>query len=171
MGENTFYVTTPIYYVNAKPHIGHAYPTIVADVLTRFHRQRGIDSYFLTGTDEHGINIERAAAARRVPVKQHVDEIVEEFKTAFAPLGLEYDQWIRTTDPIHEAAVAKLWRILDERGHIYKSQYEGWYCGNCNEFKDVDEKTTEPMCPIHERPLERPVRRAQQDAHLRAGRG
>jgi len=155
MGENTFYVTTPIYYVNAKPHIGHAYPTIVADVLTRFHRQRGIDSYFLTGTDEHGINIERAAAARGVPVKQHVDEIVEEFKTAFAPLGLEYDQWIRTTDPIHEAAVAKLWRILDERGHIYKSQYEGWYCGNCNEFKDVDEKTTEPICPIHERPLER----------------
>jgi len=155
MGEKTFYVTTPIYYVNAKPHIGHAYPTIVADVLTRFHRQRGIDSYFLTGTDEHGINIERAAAARGVPVKQHVDEIVGEFKTAFAPLGIEYDQWIRTTDPIHEAAVQKLWQILDERGHIYKSRYEGWYCGNCNEFKDVDEKTTEPLCPIHERPLER----------------
>jgi methionyl-tRNA synthetase len=155
MEEKTFYVTTPIYYVNAKPHIGHAYPTIVADVLTRFHRQRGIDSYFLTGTDEHGINIERAAAARGVELKRHVDEIVDEFKAAFAPLGLEYDQWIRTTDPKHEAAVQRLWRILDERGHIYKSRYEGWYCGNCNEFKDADEKTSEPLCPVHERPLER----------------
>jgi methionyl-tRNA synthetase len=155
MGERTFYVTTPIFYVNAKPHIGHAYPTLVADTLTRFYRQRGIDSYFLTGTDEHGINIERAAAARGVEVTKHVDEIVDEFKTAFAPLGIEYDQWIRTTDPRHEAAVQKLWRILDERGHIYKSRYEGWYCSNCNEFKDVDEKTTDPVCPIHERPLER----------------
>jgi methionyl-tRNA synthetase len=155
MGENAFYVTTPIFYVNAKPHIGHAYPTLVADTLTRFYRQRGIDSYFLTGTDEHGINIERAAAARGVEVTRHVDEIVDEFKTAFAPLGIEYDQWIRTTDPRHEAAVAKLWRILDERGYIYKSRYEGWYCPNCNEFKDVDEKTSEPLCPTHERPLER----------------
>jgi len=155
MGEKTFYVTTPIFYVNAKPHIGHAYPTLVADTLTRFYRQRGVDSYFLTGTDEHGINIERAAAARGVEVTKHVDEIVAEFKTAFAPLGIEYDQWIRTTDPRHEAAVAKLWRILDERGHIYKSHYEGWYCPNCNEFKDVDEKTSEPLCPTHERPLER----------------
>jgi methionyl-tRNA synthetase len=155
MGEKTFYVTTPIFYVNAKPHIGHAYPTLVADTLTRFYRQRGIDSYFLTGTDEHGINIERAAAARGVEVTKHVDEIVDEFKTAFAPLGIEYDQWIRTTDPRHEAAVANLWRMLDERGHIYKSKYEGWYCPNCNEFKDVDEKTSEPMCSTHERPLER----------------
>ncbi|MFY9557696.1 MAG: methionine--tRNA ligase, partial [Blastocatellia bacterium] len=152
---STFYVTTPIFYVNAKPHIGHAYPTLVADTLTRFYRQRGVDSYFLTGTDEHGINIERAAAAREVPLKQQVDEIVDEFKAAFAPLGIEYDQWIRTTDPRHEAAVQKLWRILDERGHIYKSSYEAWYCGNCNEFKDVDENIAEPLCPIHERPLER----------------
>lgn len=155
MGETTFYVTTPIFYVNAKPHIGHAYPTLVADTLTRFYRQRGVDSYFLTGTDEHGINIERAAAARGIEVRKHVDEIVDEFKTAFAPLGIEYDQWIRTTDLHHEAAVQELWRILDERGHIYKSRYEGWYCSNCNEFKDVDEKTIEPMCPTHERPLER----------------
>ena len=155
MGENTFYVTTPIFYVNAKPHIGHAYPALVADTLTRFYRQRGVDSYFLTGTDEHGINIERAAAARGVALTKHVDEIVDEFKTAFAPLGIEYDQWIRTTDLRHEAAVQELWRILDERGHIYKSRYEGWYCSNCNEFKEVDEKISEPMCPTHERPLER----------------
>lgn len=151
----TFYVTTPIYYVNGKPHIGHAYTTLVADSLTRFNRQRGVDAFFLTGTDEHGINIERAAEKRGVPVRQHVDEIVDEFKSAFARLGVECDRWIRTTDDFHEAAVQKLWRILDERGHIYKGHYEGWFCAGCNEFKDVEEKTDEPQCPIHLRPLER----------------
>jgi len=152
---NTFYVTTPIYYVNARPHLGHAYTTLVCDSITKFKRQRRIDSYFLTGTDEHGINIERAAEARSMKVKDHVDQVVEQFKTAFARLGVNYDQWIRTTDPRHEAAVQKLWRILDERGYIYKAHYEGWFCGNCNEYKDVDEKDKEPVCPIHLKPLER----------------
>ncbi|HWP42582.1 MAG TPA: methionine--tRNA ligase, partial [Blastocatellia bacterium] len=152
---DTFYVTSPIYYVNAKPHIGHAYTTLVCDSLTKFKRQRGVDSYFLTGTDEHGINIERAAQARGVDVREHVDRVVEEFKAAFARLGINYDQWIRTTDPRHEAAVQKLWRILDERGYIYKAHYEGWFCANCNEYKDVDEKAGEPLCPIHLKPLER----------------
>ena len=155
MKENTFYVTTPIYYANAKPHLGHAYTTLVVDTLTRFKRQRGIDAFFLTGTDEHGINIERAAEARGLPVKEHVDQVVEEFKAAFARLGVEYDRWIRTIDPYHEETVQKLWRILDERGHIYKGSYEGWFCGYCNEFKDVDTKAEEPVCPIHERPLDR----------------
>jgi methionyl-tRNA synthetase len=151
----TFYITTPIYYTNAKPHIGHAYTTLVADSVIRFKRQRGIDSFFLTGTDEHGINVERAAAALGVPVKEHVDRIVNEFKTAFEPLGIEYDRWIRTTDPAHEEAVQRLWRILDERGYIYKGHYAGWFCGNCNEFKDVDADVQDPLCPLHERPLER----------------
>ncbi|HVG18647.1 MAG TPA: methionine--tRNA ligase [Blastocatellia bacterium] len=151
----TFYITTPIYYVNAKPHIGHAYTTMVADSIIRFKRQRGIDSFFLTGTDEHGINVERAAAARGVPVKEHVDQIVQEFKTAFAPLGIEYDRWIRTTDPAHEKAVQELWRRLDERGYIYKGHYSGWFCGNCNEFKDVEPDAENPACPVHERPLDR----------------
>ena len=132
----TFYVTTPIYYVNAKPHLGHAYTTLVADSLTRFKRQRGIDSFFLTGTDEHGVNVEQAAEARGIPVKQHVDGIVDEFKAAFARLGVEYDRWIRTTDTFHEEAVQKLWKILDERGYIYKGHYEEWFCSSCNEFKD-----------------------------------
>jgi methionyl-tRNA synthetase len=153
--KDTFYVTTPIYYVNAKPHIGHAYTTVVADTLTRYKRQRGIDSFFLTGTDEHGINVERAAEKRGLPVREHVDEIVNEFKSAFAPLGLEYDRWIRTTDPHHEAAVQKLWGILQERGHIYKGHYEGWFCPNCNEFKEVESGEKSPMCPTHERPLDR----------------
>ena len=151
----TFYITTPVYYTNAKPHIGHAYTTIIADSIIRFKRQRGVDSFFLTGTDEHGINVERAAAARGIPVKEYVDGIFKEFKTAFAPLGVEYDRWIRTTDPAHEEAVQKLWRIFDERGYIYKGHYSGWFCGNCNEFKDVDAGAENPVCPIHERPLDR----------------
>lgn len=152
---DTFYVTTPIYYVNAKPHLGHAYTTIVADTLTKYHRQRGIDSFFLTGTDEHGINIERAAAARGIPVKQHVDEIVDEFKAEFARLDIACDRWIRTTDDFHESAVQKLWSILDRNGFIYKGNYEGWFCGYCNEFKDVDDKIEKPLCPDHDRPLDR----------------
>ena len=160
MGDKTFYVTTPIYYANAKPHLGHAYTTLVADALTRFMRQRGVDSFFLTGTDEHGINIERAAEARGLPVREHVDQVVDEFKAAFARLGIEYDRWIRTIDPYHEETVQKLWRLLDERGHIYKGSYEGWFCGYCNEFKEADDRQPAtddlgPMCPIHERPLDR----------------
>lgn len=150
----TFYVTTPIYYVNARPHLGHAYTTLVADALTRFKRQRGIDTFFLTGTDEHGINIERAAAGRGLAVKDHVDQVVGEFKEAFARLGVEYDRWIRTTDDYHEAAVTKLWRMLDAGGYIYKSKYEGWFCGYCNEFKDVETQAEQPLCPLHQRPLE-----------------
>ncbi|MEN3332429.1 MAG: methionyl-tRNA synthetase [Blastocatellia bacterium] len=153
--KETFYVTTPIYYTNAKPHIGHAYTTLVADTLTRFKRQRGIDSFFLTGTDEHGINIERAAEARGVPVREYVEQIFQEFQSAFAPLGVEYDRWIRTTDPAHEAAVQKLWQILSDRGYIYKGFYDGWFCGNCNEFKDIPDDVDNPICPIHERPLDR----------------
>jgi methionyl-tRNA synthetase len=101
------------------------------------------------------VNIERAAAARGVPVKEHVDQIVDEFKTAFAKFNVRYDRWIRTTDRYHEEAVERLWKILDERGYIYKGNYEGWFCPNCNEFKDVEEKTEQPTCPIHQRPLER----------------
>ena len=151
----TFYVTTPIYYVNARPHIGHAYTTLVADSLVKFREQRDVDAFFLTGTDEHGINVERAAEARGIPVKQHVDSIVDEFKAAFTRLGIQYDLWMRTTDPHHEAAVQKLWRILEEREYIYKGHYEGWFCGGCNEFKDVEDKSEHPVCPTHETPLDR----------------
>jgi len=155
MGEKTFYVTTPIYYVNAKPHLGHAYTTLVVDTLTKYKRQRGVDSFFLTGTDEHGINIERAAEAKGIPLLQHADEVVDEFKAAFGRLGIKYDRWIRTTDAHHEATVRKLWTILEECGWIYKGNYEGWFCGYCNEFKDVEGEEGSPLCPIHQRPLDR----------------
>ena len=151
----TFYITTPIYYSNARPHLGHIYTTLVADTLTRFKRQRGVDSFFLTGSDEHGVNIERAAEARGISVKQHVDDIVKEFKDAFEPLGIEYDRWIRTTDAFHEEGVQNLWKVLSERGYIYKGKYEGWFCEYCNEFKEVEPGVENPLCPEHDRPLTR----------------
>src|SRR5262249_11502656 len=97
----------------------------------------------------------RAAESLGLPIQQHVDNIVDNFKQAFASLGIEYDQWMRTTDPHHESAVQNFWRLMDERGYIYKGRYDGWFCGNCNEFKEVDANEESPLCPIHERPLDR----------------
>jgi len=153
--KQTFYVTTPIYYVNARPHLGHVYTTLVADTLVRFKRQRGVGSFFLTGTDEHGINIERAAEARGVPIKQHVDLIAQQFKDAFAHIGIEYGRWVRTTDPYHEQGVQRLWSLIQDRGYIYKGEYHGWFCGWCNEFKEVEDDSSEPSCPVHDKPLDR----------------
>jgi methionyl-tRNA synthetase len=156
---NKFYVTTPIYYVNSRPHLGHLYTTLVADTVARYKRQRGFDTFFLTGTDEHGVNIERAAEKANLPIKQHVDGIVDEFKNAFAPYNCTNDHWVRTTDDYHKQGVRKLWQVIKENGYIYKDKYEGWYCGNCNGFYTEDEAQPGadgiPVCPIHERPLER----------------
>jgi methionyl-tRNA synthetase len=156
---NKFYVTTPIYYVNSRPHLGHLYTTLVADAMARFQRQRGRDTFFLTGTDEHGVNIERAAEKAGLPVKEHVDGIVNEFQTAFAPYQIGNNHWVRTTDDYHKQAVQQLWRRARDNGYIYKDKYEGWYCGNCNEFyAESDAKLGADdvlICPTHERPLER----------------
>jgi methionyl-tRNA synthetase len=156
---NKFYITTPIYYVNSHPHLGHLYTTLVADTVARYKRQRGFETFFLTGTDEHGLNIERAAANKSLPVKQHVDEVVNEFKTAFAPYNMTYDHWIRTTDDYHKLAVQDLWRRARENGYIYKGEYQGWYCANCNEFYTENEAKAgddgQLYCPQHERPLDR----------------
>lgn len=159
MGMNKFYITTPIYYVNSHPHLGHLYTTLVADTVARYKRQRGFETFFLTGTDEHGLNIERAAESKGLSIKEHVDSIVNEFKTAFAPYGLTNDHWIRTTDDYHKRAAQELWRRAKENGYIYKGKYEGLYCANCNEFyteseaKAGDDGTLN--CPTHERPLDR----------------
>lgn len=155
---NKFYVTTPIYYVNSYPHLGHVYTTIIADTVARYKRQRGYEVFFLTGTDEHGINIERAAEAARVPVKQHVDRIVDSFKTAFEPFQFTNRHWVRTTDDYHKEGVRKLWQQAQANGWIYKGKYEGWYCGNCNEFyQEAEAQKGEGdvlLCPTHERALE-----------------
>lgn len=159
MSMNKFYITTPIYYVNSHPHLGHLYTTLVADTVARYKRQRGFETFFLTGTDEHGVNIERAAEKSGLPVKQHVDNIVNEFKAAFAPYQLTNDHWVRTTDDYHKRAVQELWRRAKANGYIYKGKYEGLYCANCNEFYSESDATTDSngmlSCPTHERPLDR----------------
>ncbi len=122
-----FYVTTPIYYVNARPHIGHAYTTIVADVLARRHRLLGDDTFFLTGTDEHGQKIERSAAAAGIPPQQFTDEVSQQFRTLWDRMGLTYNRYIRTTDPAHKRGAQKLFTDLYHRGAIYLSSYTGQY--------------------------------------------
>lgn len=122
-----FYVTTPIYYVNDEPHIGHAYTTILADVLARFHRALGDETYFLTGTDEHGQKVQQAAEKRGVDPQQHVDEYVVRFQEKWDALNIQYDQFIRTTQPNHKSVVSYLLQKLWDKGLIYKDTYEGWY--------------------------------------------
>lgn len=151
----TFYVTTPIYYVNARPHLGHLYTTTIADLVARFKRQRGFDVFFLTGTDEHGQKIEQAATKRNHPVKEHVDEIVAEYLDIFSRYGFSNDHWIRTTDDYHKEAVQEFFRKATEAGYIYKGHYEGWFCVGCAEFKEEEEQGKAPFCPLHDREAER----------------
>jgi methionyl-tRNA synthetase len=123
-----FYITTPIYYVNARPHIGHAYTTLACDTIARRHRMLGDDTWFLTGTDEHGQKIERAAQAAGKTPQQFTDEISEEFRTLWDRMGLTYDDYIRTTSDRHKQGVQALWKRIKDNGHIYKSHYTGQYC-------------------------------------------
>ncbi|KAF0218487.1 MAG: methionyl-tRNA synthetase [bacterium] len=155
MFMKTFYITTPIYYVNARPHLGHVYTTTIADLITRFKRQRGFDVFFLTGTDEHGQKIEQAAAKRQHPVKQHVDEIVAEYLDIFTRFGFCNDHWIRTTDDYHKQAVQEIFHKITEAGYIYKGYYEGWFCVGCAEFKEEEEIGKAPFCPLHNREADR----------------
>jgi methionyl-tRNA synthetase len=147
-----FYLTTPIYYVNARPHIGHAYSTIVADVLARRHRLLGEDTYFLTGTDEHGQKIERSAAAAGVPPQQFADRVSKTFSDLWARMGITNDQFIRTTDEKHKVGVQKLFRTIHENGkhlenpYIYLDTYTGSYCVSDEAFVDAPVGTPCPDC-------------------------
>ena len=116
---NTFYITTPIYYVNDEPHIGHAYTTILADVISRFQRKLGNDVYFLTGTDEHGQKVQEAANKRNVQPQDHADEYVERFKNAWTNLDIDYDYFIRTTDFNHKDSVKEILSFLYDKEDIY----------------------------------------------------
>ena len=126
--KNKFYITTPIYYVNARPHIGHAYTTIACDTIARRHRMLGDDTWFLTGTDEHGQKIERAAQAAGKTPQQFADEVSAQFRTLWDRMGLTYDDFIRTTSDRHKLGVQALWRKIRDNGHIYKGTYTGQYC-------------------------------------------
>ena len=153
-----FYVTTPIYYVNDVPHLGHAYTTIAADALARYHRMRGQDVRFLTGTDEHGLKIERAAKERGVSPQKFVDEISETFRVLPKPLHCEPDDFIRTSEARHKEVVQDLWRRCEKNGFIYEGTYEGLYCVHCEAYyteKELETVDGAMVCPIHKKPVEK----------------
>jgi methionyl-tRNA synthetase len=127
-GSQKFYITTPIYYVNARPHIGHAYTTLVCDAIARRKRMLGFDTYFLTGTDEHGQKIERSAQAAGKTPKQFADEVSDLFRALFEKMNISNDDFIRTTEPRHKTGAQELWKRIQENGYIYKGTYSGQYC-------------------------------------------
>lgn len=152
--SNSFYVTTPIYYVNDVPHIGHAYTTIAADVLARYFRLRGQDVFFLTGLDEHGQKVQQAAAKAGIDPQAHCDRLMPTFKNLWSQLHIAYDGFIRTTDIQHQAVVQRYLQILSRKDLIYQAEYTGWYCTFDERFwteKDVEQG----LCPDCRRPVER----------------
>ncbi|MGO9960131.1 MAG: methionine--tRNA ligase [Solirubrobacteraceae bacterium] len=151
----SFYITTPIYYVNAQPHLGHAYTTIATDVLARHMRQRGDDVFFLTGTDEHGEPVADAAKAQGVTPQELADRNAAHFMALAPRLDASNDFFIRTTDAEHERRVQEVLQKVHDNGFTHKGMYEGWYCPRCADFKVENEIAEGNRCPIHEIPLER----------------
>jgi methionyl-tRNA synthetase len=152
-----FYITTPIYYPNAPPHIGHAYTTIFADVMARYHRLIGDEVFFMTGNDEHGLKLQRAAEKKGVHPQEFVDEMAEVYKKYWLMLDISYDHFIRTTHDYHEKVVKYAIQKLYDKGLIYKASYSGWYCVDCEKFYSKGEYIEvegKPYCPIHNKPLE-----------------
>ncbi|WP_394822881.1 methionine--tRNA ligase [Pendulispora albinea] len=152
---NRFYVTTPIYYVNDIPHVGTAYTTIVVDALRRFHLLLGDESRMLTGTDEHGLKLERQSQEEGKTPQAFVDEMAERFRQAWPVLDIETDDFIRTTEARHKQFVQDLWRRIEERGDLYEGEYEDWYCVGCESYKTEKELLPGNLCPIHNKPVER----------------
>ena len=150
--EGFFYVTTPIYYVNDVPHIGHAYTTVAADILARYRRLRGDRVFFLTGTDEHGQKVEKAAQERGVDPKTHCDEMVVRFQSLWKKLNISHDDFIRTTEVRHKEVVQKILQDLYDRGEIYQDNYDGWYCVPCERFW-TEKDLADGNCPDCLRPV------------------
>lgn len=143
-----FYITTPIYYVNDRPHIGHAYTTMAADVLARWHKALGEEVFFLTGTDEHGAKIEAAAQKNEQDVQKFVDERTQTFKNAWQKLNIKYNNFLRTTDNSHVKAVQNALQSFFDKGLIYKGNYEGLYCVSCEQYK-LEDDLVDGKCPEH----------------------
>jgi methionyl-tRNA synthetase len=152
--RNAYYITTPIYYVNDVPHIGHAYTTIAADTMARYKRLRGFDVLFATGTDEHGQKIAKSAEKMGIEPLQLANQVVAKFKNLWPKLNIRYDDFIRTTEKRHEQVVQKLFNKLYEKGDIYKGEYEGWYCVTCEAFWP-ETQIEENKCPDCGRPVEK----------------
>ncbi len=149
MSQKTFYITTPIYYPSDKLHIGHTYTTVAADAISRYKRMNGYDTFFLTGTDEHGQKIERRAAERGVTPKEYVDEIVSWIKVLWKEMEISYDDFVRTTEERHHKVVESILKTVYDKGDIYKSEYEGWYCTPCETFwteRQLEEGNCCPDC-------------------------
>lgn len=158
MNKNKFYVTTPLYYVNSRPHLGTLYTTVVADIAARWNKLMGKEVFFLTGTDEHGQKIQEKANETGMNPRAFVDSMIPEFKKVWDLYGIEYDKFIRTTDTEHEAAVVAWIEKLQDQGDIYKSVYSGWYCVPCETFVNLTHDTAKdssgaPLCPTCNRPL------------------
>lgn len=145
-----FYITTPLYYLNSEPHIGHAYTTLAADVLARYKKTKNEPVYFLTGTDEHGANIEKAAINHNVTPQKWTDDMAAKFKALWQVLGIEYDDFIRTTESRHEKVVQAIFEKLLAKGDIYKGSYRGKYCLSCEAYLDESE-LVDGKCPIHKK--------------------
>ncbi len=154
MADGRFYLTTPIYYVNADPHIGHAYTTIMADIIARHHRQLGEEVFFLTGTDEHGGKIAASAEREGRTPREQADILSARFRALGGVLDATNDFFIRTTDPEHEAEVQRIFQRLHDSGDIYKGSYGGWYCSACEAFYTEDDLLEGRLCPIHHTPVE-----------------
>jgi len=149
--KKSFYVTTPIYYVTAKPHLGSLYSTLLADTIARWNKLQGKDVFFLTGTDEHGQKIAQAAEQAQKSPKDFVDSFISDFKKAWELYDIRYDKFIRTTDDYHVKGAQEFVTVLMDKGYIYKSVYKGWYCTPCETFvveiNDHEQYTKGPQCP------------------------
>jgi methionyl-tRNA synthetase len=151
------YITTPIYYPNDKPHLGHAYTTVLADIVSRWFKLLGCETFFLTGTDEHGLKLQREAEKRGLTPNQFVDEMSRFFVEYWNLLNIEYSRFIRTTDRDHEETVKYVLNELYRKGYVYKGVYRGWYCAGCEKYfteKEYIVENGKPTCPVHRRPLE-----------------
>ena len=153
MAEKPFYITTPIYYANDEPHIGHSYTTILADVLSRYHRSIGEEVFFLTGLDEHGQKVQQAAEERGIDPQQHCDEMAQKWKLLWKKLHIRYDDFIRTTEPRHEKVVKDILTKVKDGGDIYMDEYGGHYCVGCERFY-TEKELEDGKCPQHEKELE-----------------
>jgi methionyl-tRNA synthetase len=161
--SESFYITTPIYYVNDVPHLGHAYTTIAADALARFHRSRGQDTWMLTGTDEHGQKIQDAAIARNMTPIDLADEVVERFRETWANLEIAHDDFIRTTELRHKEVVQEIWQRMEAAGDIYLDAYRGWYCVSCEAYYPEAQLLADKTCPVH---TETPARWVEEPSYF-----
>jgi methionyl-tRNA synthetase len=173
MSNKVFYITTPIYYVNAAPHIGHVFSTLIADCLARYHKLSGKEVFFVTGTDEHGQKVEQKAKSFDKTPQQFTNEVSQVFKDCFQKLGFEYDRFIRTTDPDHIEEVKKMWTLLEQNGDIYLGNYEGWYSvsdetfvQDFNVIDGIDPATNEP-CKVFKETGNKVVRAKEENFMFR----